>query len=63
MTKKNPNEMSFLDHLEELRGHLIKSTLAVLIFATVAFICKEIVFKHILFAPTKIDFLTYKGLV
>jgi sec-independent protein translocase protein TatC len=62
MAKKNPNEMSFLDHLEVLRGHLIKSTLAVLIFASIAFVCKEIVFKHILFAPTKINFITYKGL-
>lgn len=62
MAKKNPNEMSFLDHLEELRGHLIKSTLAILAFATIAFISKEIVFKHILFAPTKINFVTYKGL-
>ncbi len=62
MTKKNPNQMSFLDHLEELRGHLIKATLYVLAFATAAFLCKKIVFKHILFAPTKINFITYKGL-
>jgi sec-independent protein translocase protein TatC len=59
MAKKNPNEMSFLDHLEELRGHLIKATLAVLIFASVAFICKDIVFKTILFGPAKVDFVTY----
>lgn len=62
MAKKNPNEMSFLDHLEELRGHLIKATLAVLIFASVAFICKDIVFKTILFGPAKVDFVTYNGL-
>jgi sec-independent protein translocase protein TatC len=62
MAKKNPNEMSFLDHLEELRGHLIKATLAVLIFASVAFICKDIVFKTILFGPAKVNFVTYNGL-
>jgi sec-independent protein translocase protein TatC len=62
MAKKNPNEMSFLDHLEELRGHLIKATLAVLIFASVAFICKDIVFKTILLGPAKVDFVTYNGL-
>ena len=54
--------MSFLDHLEELRGHLIKSTLAILAFATIAFLCKEIVFDVLLFGPKNIDFLTYRGL-
>jgi sec-independent protein translocase protein TatC len=62
MAKKNPNEMSFLDHLEDLRGHLIKATLAILILATVAFFCKELVFKTILFGPSKVDFVTYNGL-
>ena len=37
-TKKQEAEMSFLDHLEELRWHLIRSTLAVVIIGTVAFI-------------------------
>ena len=54
--------MSFLDHLEELRGHLIKSTLAILAFATIAFLCKEIVFDVLLFGPKNIDFFTYRGL-
>jgi len=62
MAKKNPNEMSFLDHLEELRGHLIKSTLAILAFATIAFLCKKIVFETILLGPSKIGFVTYNGL-
>ena len=38
MAKKNTDEMSFLDHLEDLRWHLIRITLSVLICATVAFI-------------------------
>ena len=29
MAKKNLNEMSFLDHLEELRWLLVRSTLAI----------------------------------
>jgi len=62
MAKKNPNEMSFLDHLEELRGHLIKATLAILLFASVAFLCKKIVFDTLLFGPSKIEFVTYSGL-
>ncbi len=55
-------EMSFLDHLEELRSHLIKATLAILLFAIIAFIAKDFVFNTVLFGPKNIDFLTYRGL-
>lgn len=61
--KKNMNsekEMSFLDHLEELRWHLIRSTLAVLLFGTLAFIAKEFIFDVLLFGPKKADFPTYR---
>ena len=40
------DEMSFLDHLEELRWHLIRSVLAILIIATVAFLFKDFIFEH-----------------
>lgn len=53
-------EISFLDHLEELRWHLIRSTVAVLIFAVVAFIMKDFIFDTILFGPKNSDFPTYK---
>ena len=59
MTQKNPNEMSFLDHLEDLRWHLIRATVAILIVATVAFIMKDFVFAIIL-GPKYMDFPTYK---
>ena len=57
---KNPNEMSFLDHLEELRWHLIRSCLAIMLMASVAFIGKDFIFDTIIFGPKKIDFLTYR---
>ena len=57
---KNPKEMSFLDHLEELRWHLIRSCLAIVILASVAFIAKDFIFDTIIFGPKKIDFPTYK---
>ena len=38
-------EMSFLDHLEIFRWHLIRSAGAILFFAVIAFIYKEIVFE------------------
>ncbi|MBZ0326876.1 MAG: twin-arginine translocase subunit TatC [Altibacter sp.] len=52
--------MSFLDHLEELRWHLIRSTTAVVIIAVLAFIAKDFIFDVLLFGPKKADFPTYK---
>ena len=55
-------EMSFLDHLEELRWHLIRSIGSILFFAIMAFVSKDIVFGVILLGPSKSDFWTYKVL-
>ncbi|MCJ7468572.1 MAG: twin-arginine translocase subunit TatC [Maribacter sp.] len=57
---KEPNEMSFLDHLEELRWHLIRSTTAVVIIGLIAFIFSRFIFDDIIFAPSLMDFPTYK---
>ena len=59
-TKKQKEEMSFLEHLEVFRWHLVRSAFAILFFAILAFIFKEIVFDKILLAPKNPDFLTYK---
>ena len=56
----SPNEMSFLDHLEELRWHLIRSTVAIVIVACVAFVMKDFIFDTIIFGPKKMDFPTYR---
>ena len=53
-------EMSFLDHLEELRWHLIRSTIAVVILALLAFIFKDFIFDTLIFGPKHPDFPTYK---
>ena len=62
MTKvaQDPNEMSFLDHLEELRWHLIRSVAAIVIIACVAFVMRGFIFDTILFGPKKMDFPTYQ---
>ncbi len=62
MANKNIDEMSFLDHVEDLRWHLIRSTLGVLAAATLAFIFKKFVFDVIIFGPTHMNFPTYEGL-
>ena len=61
-TEKQKQEMSFLEHLEVFRWHLVRSVLAVLFFAVIAFIFKGILFDGILLAPKNPDFPTYKML-
>jgi sec-independent protein translocase protein TatC len=58
--RKDPNEMSFLDHLEELRWHLIRSTVIVVIIGVLAFLMRDFIFDTIIFGPKKEDFPTYK---
>ena len=53
-------EMSFLEHLEDLRWHVLRSIVAILITALAAFLAKNFVFDVLLFGPKKTDFLTYK---
>lgn len=53
-------EMTFLDHLEELRWHVIRALLAVVIFTIGAFIYVREIFDYIVFAPAKLDFPSFK---
>ena len=55
-------EMSFLDHLEELRWHIIRSALAIFIFAIVAFIMKDFIFDTVILRPRMPDFWTNRML-
>ena len=49
-------DMSFLDHVEELRWHLVRSSLIILVFSVVAFFMKDFIFNTIIFAPKNPDF-------
>lgn len=53
------SEMSFWDHLEELRGTLLRSIVAVSLLSVLVFCFKSFVFDHILLAPAKGDFYMY----
>ncbi|KQC34107.1 preprotein translocase subunit TatC [Nonlabens sp. YIK11] len=57
--KVDPNNMSFLDHVEELRWCLIRSLVGIMIGAVVVFIAKDFVFDTIIFGPKRADFFTY----
>lgn len=56
--KKSEAEMSFLEHLEELRWHIIRSILAIVVFMVVAFVFKNIIFDHVILAPKDPGFFT-----
>lgn len=58
MSEEAPKEMSFLEHLEELRWHIVRSASAIFIFAVVAFIFSGFIFDHIILAPKNPDFFT-----
>jgi len=51
-------EMSFLEHLEELRWHLIRSVMAIMAMAVVAFVMKDFIFSKVIFKPKTPDFWT-----
>lgn len=53
-------EMSFIDHLEVLRGHLFRSVVAIAIGAVVVGIYNKFVVRNIIMGPTHSDFPTYR---
>jgi sec-independent protein translocase protein TatC len=62
---KNKNtgaEMSFLQHIEELRWHLVRSAIIVMVLGITAFCLNDFVFDTIIFGPLQQDFISYKVL-
>jgi len=53
-------EMSFFDHLEELRWRIFRTSGVIVLFAMLSFIFKGFVFDNIIFAPTYPDFIAYE---
>ncbi len=56
--KKPEAEMSFLEHLEELRWHIVRSAAAIMLFAIIAFVMKQFVFDTIILRPRLPEFWT-----
>ena len=54
-------EMSFIDHLEVLRGHIVRSLLAIVVMSIIIFIYHNWVFDNIISGPINPDFITYKA--
>lgn len=58
----NDSSMSFLDHLEQLRWHLLRSLASVFVFTVIAFLAKRFVFGVVILGPSRVDFVTYRTL-
>ena len=57
----NPNaEMGFLDHLEALRWHIVRSVVVIVIMAVLVFVKVEWIFDRIILGPAHDDFISYK---
>lgn len=54
------SEASFIDHLEALRWHIVRSLIAIMIFSVVAFIYITPIFDKIILGPTNPDFISYR---
>ncbi|HYE54686.1 MAG TPA: twin-arginine translocase subunit TatC, partial [Chitinophagaceae bacterium] len=55
-------EMSFIDHLEALRWHIVRSLIAVLVGAVVIFVNIDWIFDKIILGPMQQDFVSYTAL-
>lgn len=53
-------EMSFLEHLEELRWHIIRAAAAIVIFGLIAFIFIKDIYRIVILGPSRTDFWTYR---
>ena len=62
MDSSSHDNMSFLEHLEELRWHIIRSLIAIISAGFICFLMKDFIFDTIIFGPKKMDFPTYKFL-
>ncbi|OFX23481.1 MAG: twin arginine-targeting protein translocase TatC [Bacteroidetes bacterium GWA2_31_9] len=51
MAKEAGKDLTFLEHLDIFRKHLMRSAFAIVFFAVIAFIFKEFIFDNIIFAP------------
>ena len=51
-------EMSFLQHLEELRWHLVRASAAIVVFGVIVFLNKQFIFDYVILAPKNPNFIT-----
>ncbi len=60
--KAQRGEMTFFDHISELRRHILRSVLAIAVFAVYFLSNKEFVFNTLMFGPRDPNFPTYRAM-
>lgn len=60
--KTKEKVMTFWDHLDELRKHIIRSLIAIIVLAIVAFLNRHFIFDYIILAPSSSEFITNRAL-
>ena len=58
-SNKDAKQMTFWEHLDELRSTVLKATALTVVFSIVAFLLKDELFQIVL-APKNAEFITYK---
>lgn len=59
--KEGDDEMSFIDHLEVLRGTIVRSLSSILITSIIIFIYRDWIMDHVIMGPVNPDFITYRA--
>jgi sec-independent protein translocase protein TatC len=57
--KDEQKEMTFFDHLEELRWHIIRGMIGIISITVLVLVSKNFIFDKIIFAPKSSDFYTF----
>ncbi|MBK7957096.1 MAG: twin-arginine translocase subunit TatC [Bacteroidetes bacterium] len=60
MATPQQSNMTFFEHLEEMRGHLFRSAIVVLVVSVVLIFFKEFIFDTLLFGPLNTNFISYQ---
>ena len=55
------SEMSFIDHLEVLRGTIVRSLISIVIAFVVLFIYRDWIMDNVIMGPLNPDFITYRA--
>ncbi len=57
---QHPDDMSFLEHLESLRWHLIRAVASIFVFSVIVFMIPQFFVHELILGPSRLEFWTYQ---
>jgi sec-independent protein translocase protein TatC len=60
--ERHKGEMTFFEHIAELRRHILRSALAIVVIGVICFANINWIFEKVIFGPRNPDFPTYKAI-